>query len=138
MNRAEIVEFARNNPICFIATAADNTPFVRTVMLHSADDSGLIFSTWKQKDFYRQIVQNPRVEICLYNPQQGRQIRLSGVLEALSDESLKDEIIRKFRFLNTQVQKMGRDSLVVYRLAKGQATSWTLSTAFEDKVYVDF
>lgn len=138
MDRREIIEFARNNPICFIATAEANTPFVRAVMLHRADESGLIFSTWKQKDFYRQIVQNPWVEICLYNPQQGRQIRLSGMLETVPDESLKDEILRKFRFLNIQVEKEGRDSLVIYRLAKGQATSWSLSTAFAEKVYVDF
>ena len=138
MQRSEIIEFAKNNPICFLSTSADNEPFVRGLMLYKADEDGLIFSTFKQKDLYKQLQKNNRVEVCFYNADQGKQLRIHGSIEFVDDDDEKKEIIKKFRFLRAQVAKVGLDSFVVLRLAKGMAITWTLATAFDEKIYFDF
>jgi pyridoxamine 5'-phosphate oxidase len=121
-----------------MSTSADNEPFVRGLMLYKADEDGLIFSTFKQKDLYKQLQKNNRVEVCFYNADQGKQLRIHGSIEFVDDDDEKKEIIKKFRFLRAQVAKVGLDSFVVLRLAKGMVTTWTLATAFDEKIYFDF
>jgi len=138
MTRQEILDFVNNNPICFLATAEGNKPFVRAVMLHSANEDGLTMSTWKQKDLYQQIFSNPNVELCFYDSRQGKQLRIHGQIELINEDNLKKEILKRFKFLQFQADRVGIDSMVVFRLAQGQATTWSLSTAFEEKKYFTF
>jgi hypothetical protein len=61
-----------------------------------------------------------------------------GKLEMIHDEDLKKEILKKFKFLGIQSDHVGVDSMVVFRLSHGQATAWTLTTAFAEKKYLTF
>ena len=139
LKREEILKFIKDNPIFSLATCSHNQPFARMIMAYKADvENGIIFSTWKQKDLYHQLEFNPNVEMCFYNNQQGKQMRIKGRVEILEDEFIKKQIGMKFKFLRPQIEKYGYDSMMVCRLKKGKATCWSIFTAFEEKTSFNF
>jgi uncharacterized pyridoxamine 5'-phosphate oxidase family protein len=136
MTKEEIFEFIRNNPVFALATAENNRPHVRMIMLYRADDNGIIFNTGENKDMHKQLSSNENVEMCFYNAEQGRQIRISGSVEEIEDLELKKQIVKDFPFLKEWVDREGYEVLVVYCLKAGRATDWTMETNFKPKEYI--
>jgi uncharacterized pyridoxamine 5'-phosphate oxidase family protein len=136
MTKNEVFEFIRNNPVFALATAEDNKPHVRMIMLYRADENGIIFNTGENKDVYRQLSGNEVVELCFYNAGEGRQIRISGSVEEIEDLELKKQVVKDFPFLKEWVDREGYDVLVVYCLKAGRATTWTMETNFKPKEYI--
>ena len=103
------------------------------MILFRADENGLIFHTASTKDVYAQIMNNPKAEMCFFGD--GTQIRVTGVLEHVIDDELKEEIFnhpsRKF----LQAWKAnGIDHLLqIFRMKNCQAVTWTMETNFEKK-----
>ena len=79
------------------------------------------------------MLKNPKVELCFQG--KGVQVRVTGVLELVEDEALREEIFnhptRKFlQAWNAQ----GIDGLLrIFRLKHGTAVTWTMETNFEEK-----
>ena len=98
MNEKEMYDFMNANPGFHLATVEGDQPRVRGMLLFRADDNGLIFHTASTKDVYSQIMSNPKAEMCFFG--NGTQIRVTGVLEHVIDDELKEEIFnhpsRKF------------------------------------------
>jgi len=136
MTKDEVIEFAANNMVCSLATTEGNQPHVRTIMLYRADEDGIIFVTGVNKDVNRQLQANPAVELCFYNPEENRQVRIEGSVEMLDDLELKKTVVDKFTFLKPMVESQGYEILICYRLKNGKATTWTMETAFEPKQYI--
>jgi len=136
MTKNEVFDFIRNNPVFALATAEDNKPYVRMMLLYRADENGIIFNTGENKDVYRQLSSNEVAELCFYNAEQGRQIRISGSVEEIEDLELKKQVVRDFPFLKEWVDREGYDVLVVYCLKGGKATTWTMETNFKPKEYI--
>jgi pyridoxamine 5'-phosphate oxidase len=137
MTKEEVIEFAAKNPVCSIATIDGNRPRVRMIMLYQADENGIIFCTGRQKDLNKQLEANPAAEMCFYNAEEGRMVRIEGSVESLNDLELKKKVVEKFTFLKPVVESMGYDVMVCYRLDSAKATSWTMETNLEPKQYID-
>ena len=137
MTKSEILALINANPACHLATVEGDTPHVRGILLYSADDNGLVFHTGNTKDLHRQLTQNPKAEVCFNDYQKGIQVRVSGSVELVDDMVLKKEIVAKRDFLKPWMEQQGWEMLVVYRLKKGKATTWTMQTNFDPKTYVD-
>lgn len=133
MVKEELFQIMNENPVFHLATMDGDQPRVRGMLLYRADEQGIIFHTASTKDVYQQIQKNPKVELCFQG--QGIQIRVSGVLEQVQDDKLRDEIFahptRKF----LQAWKaQGIDGLLqIFRLKNGEAVTWTMETNFEEK-----
>jgi uncharacterized pyridoxamine 5'-phosphate oxidase family protein len=136
MTKKEVFEFIRKNPVFALATAEDNRPHVRMMMLYRADENGIIFNTGENKDVHKQLSGNENVEMCFYNAEQGRQIRISGSVEEIEDLELKKQVVKDFPFLKEWVDREGYEVLVVYCLKGGKATAWTMETNFKPKEYI--
>jgi uncharacterized pyridoxamine 5'-phosphate oxidase family protein len=136
MTKAEILEFIRKNPAFALATADENGPHVRMILMYRADEDGIIFVTGENKDLNKQLSKEPDVEMCFYNSQDGKQIRISGTVEELEDLKLKEQVVRDFPFLKEWVDREGYDVLVAYCLKGGKATVWTMETNFKPKEFV--
>jgi pyridoxamine 5'-phosphate oxidase len=136
MTKGEIFEFIRNSPVFALATAKENKPHVRMMMVYRADKDGIIFNTGENKDVYRQLSANSNVELCFYNAEQGKQVRVFGSVEEIEDLELKKQIVKDFPFLKEWVDKEGYDVLVVYCLKHGKATAWTMESNFKPKEYI--
>jgi uncharacterized pyridoxamine 5'-phosphate oxidase family protein len=133
MNKQEILEFICKNPVFALATADDNKPHVRKMMLYRADGNGIIFSTGENKDVRRQLQSNPQVEMCFFSPDQNLQVRIEGTVEVLEDLELKKQIVEDFPFLKEWIDREGYEVLIVYCLKNGRATTWTMQTNFKPK-----
>ena len=136
MTKKEVLEFVAKNPVCSLATIDGNQPRVRMIMLFRADENGIMFVTGRQKDLYAQLQANPAVEMCFFNADEGRQVRIEGAVEMLDDLELKKKVVEKFTFLKPVVESRGYDVLICYRLKATQATAWTMETNLEPKIYI--
>jgi len=136
MTKEEILEFATKNPICSLATIEGTLPRVRMIMLYRAGENGIIFCTGRQKALHAQLQANPAVEMCFYNPDEGRQVRIEGKVDMLDDLELKKEVVDKFTFLKPWVESQGYGVMVCYHLKNAKATTWTMETAFAPKQYI--
>ena len=136
MTKEQVVEFVKKNPVFSLATAEDNKPHVRKMMLYRADENGIIFSTGENKDVHRQLSANPQVELCFYDPDENRQVRIEGTVELLEDLELKKQVVRDYPFLKEWVDREGYDVLIVYCLKNGRAVIWTMDTNFKPKDYI--
>lgn len=137
MTREEVIEFAAKNPVCSIATIDGNRPRVRMIMLYQADGNGIIFCTGRPKDLNKQLQANPAAEMCFYNADEGRMVRIEGSAKSLDDLELKKKVVEKFTFLKPVVESRGYDVMVCYRLDNAKATTWTMETNFEPKQYIE-
>ena len=136
MTKEQVFEFIKKNPVFALATARDNKPHVRNMMLYRADDNGIIFNTGENKDVHRQLQANPQVEMCFCNADEGRQVRIEGSVETLEDLELKKRVVADYPFLKEWVDREGYDVLIVYCLKNGRATTWTMETNFKPKEYI--
>ncbi len=139
MTKQEIFDLMNSNLAFHLATVEGDQPRVRGMMLYKADESGIVFHTSSSKDLHKQIINNPKVELCFNDSKSGIQVRVSGELEIVEDINLKDEITehptRKFLKAwkeNGTLQDF-YNALVVYRLKNGIATTWSMETNFEPK-----
>lgn len=139
MTGQEIIELIHRNPAFHLATVEGDQPRVRGMFLYKADASGIVFHSGTMKDVYRQVVNNPKVELCFNDFQNNIQVRVSGILEIVDDNTLKDEIcahptrqfLRGWRESGTLQDFYS--SFVVFRLKNGTATTWTMETNFAPK-----
>ena len=138
MTRSEILEFINKNPVFFLATQDSEQPRVRGIMVCKADDNGILFSTGKPKDLFRQLMDNPLVELCFYSAEENKQIRISGKVELVEDLDVKKNVVEKFPFLKPVVEKESYDVLAPFYLRQGKALVWTTETNLAPKEYIDF
>lgn len=137
MTKNEVFEAISQNPGFYLATVEGDQPRVRGMFLYRADHDGIIFHTATMKDVYRQIAENNKVELCFSC--KGTQIRISGKLELIDDNELKDEIVnhpsRKFlkAWKESGTIENFYDAIAVFRLKNGIAVPWTMDKNFAPK-----
>jgi pyridoxamine 5'-phosphate oxidase len=134
MTQQEILDFINKNQACTLATCEGNKPHVRGVLTYRADNNGILFHTGVTKDVFKQLQNNPKVELCFIND--NIQIRISGTAVLENDLKLKQEIVAKRPFLKPMVDQNGYESLAVFRVQKLVATVWTMATNLAPKQYI--
>lgn len=140
VNKQQIFDFCNDNLAFFLATTDGEEPRVRAMMLYKADENGIVFHTGPFKEVYRQILKNPRVQLCFYNQQQNIQIRIRGKLEMTNDRAIKEEIAnhptRVFMQswkANCKTEEDFYNMFSVFRLTRGIANVWTFESNFKPK-----
>ena len=136
MTQAEIIEFINKYPVFSLATASDNIPHVRGMMVAVADSRGLIFSTSRQKDVFAQLCSNPKIEMCFLSNDKSTQIRIEATAVETNDLELKKEIVEKFVFLKPMIEAAGYDVLAVFKATNARAVIWTMETMEQTKEYI--
>ncbi len=142
MDKSEVLGLIAKNPVFFLGTTEGDQPRVRGMLTYSADESGIVFHTGNMRDLYKQVVNNSKVELCFNDYKTSTQVRISGILEEIKDNTLKDEIANHptRTFLKPWVDSMSKqefyDSFVIYRLKGGLASVWSMAKNLEPKTYV--
>jgi uncharacterized pyridoxamine 5'-phosphate oxidase family protein len=136
MDKKEILNFFNANPACHLGTVEGDTPRTRGMLMYRADEKGVLFHTASSKDLFKQLQQNPKVELCFNNYEKGIQVRVSGVVEFLENKNLKEEIVKARPFLKPMVETNGYEFLQVFRITHGVATVWTMATNLGPKTYI--
>lgn len=133
MIKEELFQIMNENPVFHLATMDGDQPRVRGMLLYRADEEGIIFHTASTKEVYAQILANPKAELCFQG--QGVQVRVTGTLEQVKDEKLKEEIFAHptRKFLQAW-KEQGIDGLLqIFCLKNGTAVTWTMETNFDKK-----
>ena len=128
MDFSDCVTFANENPTTYIATMDGDQPRVRAFAMWFADATGFYYHTGTPKAVWRQLAENPKVELCFYAPAgMGRMMRVAGEAEFLDDAALKRRLVKERPWL-IQIGVSGADDpkLAVFRVAHGEAYFWTL------------
>lgn len=133
MNKQEIFKLMNENPAFHLATIDGDQPRVRGMLLFRADEDGIIFHTASTKNVFKEIMANNKVELCFNG--QGTQIRVTGTLDLVDDENLKNEIFNhpSRKFLRAWKDNGIDGMLRIFKLKNGTAVQWTLDTNFDEK-----
>lgn len=133
LTKNEMLRLMNENPVFHLATMDKDQPRVRGMLLFRADEDGIIFHTASTKDVFTQIKQNPKAELCFQG--NGSQIRVTGVLEQVEDEALREEIFAhpSRGFLQAWKANGVDELLQIFRLKHGTAVEWTMETNFDEK-----
>ncbi len=140
MTLQDCIKFTNENPICYLATVEKDQPRVRALAFWFADESGFYFQTGAMKQFYHQLQENPKTEVCFFNSEQGMGImlRIAGEVEFLDDIKLKEKVIADRQFLKNFGMSADSPGLIIFRIAHGQAHFWTMETNLKPKEYINF
>lgn len=133
MTAQEIFKVINENPAFHLATVEGDQPRVRGMLLYRADENGFVFHTASTKDVFKQIQQNPKAEMCFFC--KGVQIRVTGALERVHDEKLKEEIFAhpSRKFLQAWIENGVDDLLEIFLMKNCTAVTWTMETNFAPK-----
>ena len=137
MTKQDIIEFINANLTCNLATVDGNQPRVRGMMTYKADETGILFHTGNKKDLYQQILKNPLVELCFFNPKTNMQIRVSGRAIIINDMKLKQEIVAARPFMKPWVEQFGYELLIVFKVVDCVAQIWTFENNLAPKEYIN-
>jgi pyridoxamine 5'-phosphate oxidase len=131
MDIQDCINFATENPVCYLATADGDQPNVRTWLLWYADESGFYFVAIAGKEVTKQLEKNPKVELCFFNnapePQNWKHMRLTGEVEFLKTEEILDEAYEARSFLDPIVGQSVKPLVRPFRVYTGKAHFWTLA-----------
>jgi pyridoxamine 5'-phosphate oxidase len=136
MTREEILAFLNANGVSYLATVENGEPRVRGMAHYKADEQGILFHTGEGKDMTMQLRDNPKAELCVFDPKSGAQVRVRGTAKFIDDRAIKDEMVENRPYLKPIVEAVGYAGLVVFRLVNCQATVWTMATNLEPKTWV--
>jgi pyridoxamine 5'-phosphate oxidase len=136
MTKEEVFALIKANPIAWMATVEGDQPRVRAMGISKADEDGIIIQTWTIKDIHKQVVANPKMELCFNDLKGGTQVRVSGTAEIITDAAVKEKVVEERPFMKPTVEKHGIDVVALYRL-KGKATVWTMAQNFDPKEYIE-
>jgi pyridoxamine 5'-phosphate oxidase len=137
MQMNDIIEFANQNPVTWLATVEDSKPHVRGMLMWFADETGFYFHTASIKALSEQIEKNPNVEAAFHNPGGGmgesRQLRVEGIVEIVNDEALQDKLYKDRPWLLVNKKNMPDTEVRIFRIVHGSAYIWHLGINGREK-----
>ena len=130
MKLQEFITFAKENPVCFLATTDGDQPHVRGLLLFFADETGFYFGTLSPKEMSKQLHKNPKVEICFYNNpkdlSKAVQMRLTGEVEFVDDPILKHRIHEERKFLDDIAGENLEPYNEIIKVSAGDLHFWSM------------
>ena len=128
---ADCIGFANQNPLCYMATNDGDQPRVRAMGMYEATEEGFTFHTGASKALGKQLQSDGKMEVCFHhftNPEDlGTMLRVSGTVEIIEDTALRARILEDRPFLKAFTSGPEDRSLLIFRIAKGEAYFWTMA-----------
>ena len=127
MTKEDLFKMMNEHPVMHVATSDNGQPHVRAILMFKADADGIVFHTGVTKDLYRQLLNDPRSEVCL----------------ACGNMALKEEIVNhpSRKFLKPWREQQGDEAffsfLKVFRMQHGKAHVWCMEDNFKPKEYIE-
>lgn len=137
MSFEDCASFARQHPVCAVATLDGDKPRVRYLLMWRADNSGFYFHTATMKQVYRQIQKNPKVELCFYDPASpehggGKMLRATGRVKWRNEPALVNALLAE----RPWIRSLGPDIsefLAVFQVKDGEAWFWTMADNLKEE-----
>ena len=121
---SKIGDFLKETGVFFLATADGDQPKLRPLGAYLEMDGKVIFGVGNFKNVYKQLIANPKAEICAFND--GKWIRI--VCELIPDDrvSAKKDMLDKNESLRSMYNENDDNTIVFYmRNATATISSFT-------------
>ena len=120
----EVWKFLKEAGVYYLATVDNNEARVRPFGTAEIFEDKLYIQTGKSKDVYKQIIANPKVEICAFKD--GKWIRVTGELVADDRVEAKKDMLDKNPNLRGMYNENDDNTIVLYfKNAKAVISSFT-------------
>lgn len=86
MSEAEKAEINNPNAMALATANKDGQPSVRMILLKGIDERGFVFYTNADSNKGQQLAENGKAALCFYWKSLGKQVRVEGPVEGVSDE----------------------------------------------------
>ena len=141
MTFEECAQFAKQHPVCQMATLDGGQPRVRVMLMAEADNDGFWFATLSPKAVSRQIHARPGIEACFFNGAQDPagwvMMRVTGSAEFVKDGPMVKRVAQERAGLSQVVGEPIDKYLEVFRLRTGEVRFWRVTNLMkEDKAEV--
>ena len=137
MDFSDCIRFASENPVTWLATTEGDQPRVRGFAMWFADATGFYYHTGTSKNVYRQLIRNPKVELCFYRPgdqDAGTMMRVCGKVEFLEDRDLEERLFRDRPWVTDIMAGAPEDAqLAIFRVPHGEAYFWTMKENMRER-----
>ena len=108
----EVLDFLENAGVYYLATSKDNKPYVRPFGTINIFENKLYIQTGKVKNCYKEIIDNPFVEISAFL--NGKWIRLNGKLVSDDRVEAKKSMLDKYPNLRGMYNENDGNTIVLY------------------------
>ena len=102
-----------------------------------ADETGFYFHTGTQKRLYKQLRDNPKVELgftCVAQDMSELQmVRITGNIEQVEDPRLEKKLFEDRAWLNQVFEAYPDDRIFIFRISHGEAQYWDMSRNCREK-----
>ena len=131
----QILEFLRSVPAFYVATVdEDNRPRVRPFSLVYEWDGKLSFGTNDTKKVYRQLEKNPHVEICAFQPENGKWMRIFGKVEMFKSVETNRRIFETMPSLKEMYGNENNPMIVAFSFVEGRADIYSFASDSSEPV----
>lgn len=125
----EALEFLKNAGIYYLATVEDDQPHVRPVGFAMEYDGNLALCTDNRKKMARQILGNPKIEICCFD---GRKtLRISGKAEFITTDESQRKALGIMPSLSS-IYSVDDSIFEIYRIIEAKAVMSTMSGTIKE------
>lgn len=137
MNIKDCIEFAIENPICFLATTEGDQPRVRAMAIESADETGYTFATLSLKEISRQLRMNPKVEVCFYNNStnlmESKIMRICGSVEFIDEPQAMENIAKTRDQVNRIAGEPVDPYVEIFKITSGNIHFWSVKDVMKEE-----
>ncbi len=110
-------KFIRECGYFFLATCVDKQPKLRPMGMIYGNDEALFIATDKRKNVYRELVDNPQVELASYSLSNRKWIRITGKMQVDSSVKIKEEMAEMYPMIRQEYVGEEEVHLVIFKLA---------------------
>jgi pyridoxamine 5'-phosphate oxidase len=129
----DCVKFANENKTCYLATVEGDQPRVRCLGMWYADKDGFWFQGQTVKAFYKQIQNNPKVEIYFNTKDFGKVMRVTGKAKIITDNTIRARCIEERPMIkNMGITTPDNPLLAVFQVYTGEAYFWTFADTMKE------
>lgn len=130
MNDIHIVEdFLKGVPTFYLTTIEDNKPKCRPIGFHLLKDEKIYFGVGTFKDVYKQMIENPYVEICACKG--GKFIRYYGKAVFENNDKIAESVLEKSPGLKKVYNEENGHRLGIFHLEDSKVEFHVMSKLLE-------
>ena len=133
MDFKDCYQFANENKTCYLATAEGDQPRVRAMGMWYADETGFYFQAQTVKALYKQIENNPKVELYFNAKDYSKVLRVYGKVKIITDSKIRAQCIEERPFVkNFGITEPDNPLLAVFQVYTGEAFFWTMADSMKE------
>jgi pyridoxamine 5'-phosphate oxidase len=131
MDLNDVIEFANQNPVTWLATVDEGVPHVRGLLMWFADETGFYYHTASIKSLAAQIAKNGAVEAAFHHSNgafgDSRMLRVNGTAEFVEDPELLKRLYEERPWILQNLKAMPKSAVSIFRIHEGYCHFWDMS-----------